>query len=120
MAKAVVTGGTLQCNCGNAPAKLTVDTQTQFTVDGQPVGTVLDTKPGANIPSFGTCSILTAAANGLPTPCTPTPARPWTPGSTMPVQISDRLALLSTDRLACGVGGVITIQDPGQQKTELA
>jgi Domain of unknown function (DUF4280) len=120
MAKAVVTGATLQCNCGNAPAKLIVDTQTQFTIDGQPVGTILDFKPSANIPSFGTCSLLSAAASGTPTPCTPAPAGPWMPGSATQVQISDQLALLSTDRLTCGVGGVISIQDSGQQQTEIA
>ncbi|HSI14179.1 MAG TPA: PAAR-like protein [Chthoniobacter sp.] len=68
----------------------------------------------ANIPSFGVCAILTAAALGVPTPCTPAPTGAWTPGSVSPVQMSGIPALLATDTLVCGVGGVIKVSSPGQ------
>jgi hypothetical protein len=120
MAQAVVMGATLQCSCGTAPAKLVVDSQTKYTIDDKLVATVNDCKPGTNIAPFGTCSVLTAAASGTPTPCAMVPAGPWLAGSTKQVMLGDQLALLSTDKLNCGVPGVISIADPGQQKTNKA
>jgi uncharacterized Zn-binding protein involved in type VI secretion len=118
MPKAVVLGATLQCTCGSAPAKLIVNSQTQFTIDNKPAATVMDFKPGANIPPFGVCSVLTAAASGTPTPCALAPAGPWLPGSTAQVKFGDLPALLSTDKLQCAIPGVISIVDPGQKKTD--
>jgi hypothetical protein len=108
---------TLQCTCGSAPANLVVDSQTKYTIEDQLAATVQDCKPGANIPPFGTCTLLTAAASGAPTPCAMIAAGPWSVGSTSQVKLGDQLALLSTDKLTCGVGGVISIVNPGQQKT---
>jgi len=117
MPKAVVLGATLQCTCGSAPAKLLVNSQTQFLIDNLPAATVLDFKPGVNIPPLGVCSILTAAASGVATPCAMAPVGPWQPGSTAQVKFGDLPALLATDKLQCGIAGVISIVDPGQQKT---
>ena len=80
--------------------------------------TVLDFKPIANIPPVGTCNVLTAAALGVPTPCAMAPAGPWQPGSPGRVTIDNLPVLLSTDKLMCTIPGVITVVDPGQQKTE--
>jgi hypothetical protein len=74
MPQAVVMGATLQCSCGSAPAKLMVDSQAQYTIEGKPTATIMDCKPGTNIPPFGTCTVLTAAASGVPTPCAMVPA----------------------------------------------
>ena len=117
MPRAVVAGATLQCTCGSAPAKLIVMSQTLTTIEDKLAATVLDFKPGANIPPFGTCNVLTAAALGVPVPCAMVPAGPWQPGSTTQVKIGEQLALLSTDKLMCSVPGVISVVDPGQQKT---
>jgi Domain of unknown function (DUF4280) len=117
MSQAVVMGATLQCSCGSAPAKLAVDSQTKYTIDNQLVATINDCKPGANIPPFGTCAVLTAAASGVPTPCAMIPAGPWLTGSTSQIKLGEQLALLATDKLNCGVPGVISVVDPGQQKT---
>jgi hypothetical protein len=117
MPKAVVMGATLQCSCGTVPSKLVVNSQTQCTIDDKLAATTMDFKPIANIPPFGTCNVLTAAALGVPTPCAMVPAGPWKPGSTAQVKIGDQLALLSTDKLLCTIPGVISIVDPGQQKT---
>jgi len=118
MAIAVVMGATLQCTCGTAPAKLVVNSQTKCLIGDKPAATIMDFKPGANIPPFGTCNVLTAAALGVPTPCVLVPVGPWTPGSATQVKIGDQPVLLSTDKLNCGVPGVISVVDPGQMKTE--
>lgn len=117
MPKAVVTGATLQCTCGTAPSKLIVNNQTKATIDNLPAATVMDFKPGANIPPFGTCSVLTAIALGVPQPCVMAPAGPWQTGTTKRVTIGNLPVLLSTDKLMCSIPGVISIVDPGQQKT---
>jgi hypothetical protein len=118
MPLAVVMGATLQCTCGSAPSKLLVTSQLQVTMSNRLAATVLDHAPAVNIPPFGTCSVLTAAASGVPAPCVPAPLGPWTPGSTSNVKIGNQLALLSTDRLQCAVPGVISILDPGQTTTQ--
>ena len=118
MPLAVVMGAALQCSCGSAPAKLVVTSQLQVKVDNQLAATVLDHAPTVNIPPFGTCSVLTAAASGTPTPCVPAPAGPWTPGSKANVKIGNQLALLESDKLSCNVSGVITVTDAGQKSTQ--
>jgi hypothetical protein len=118
MSLAVVMGATLQCSCGSAPSKLMVTSQTQANIDRLPIATIEDNKPLVNILPFGTCSVLTAAAAGVPTPCVPAPAGPWMPGSTTGINIGKRPVLLSTDKLACGVPGVISVVEPGQTKTK--
>lgn len=118
MPLAVVMGATLQCSCGTAPAKLIVTSQLQAKIDHQPAATIMDCAPATNIPPFGTCSILTAAASGTPTPCVPAPAGPWKPGSKSNVKVGNQLALMATDKLACTVAGLITVADPGQKSTQ--
>src|SRR5438067_699247 len=120
MPQAVVMGATLQCTCGSTPSKLSVNSQMLYKIGDLLAATIMDCKPGANIPPFGTCAVLTAAASGTPTPCAMVPAGPWSVGSTTQVKVGDQLALLSTDKLTCGVGGVISIVEPGQQKTNIA
>jgi hypothetical protein len=117
MPQAVVMGATLQCTCGSVPANLVVDSQTKYTIADKLAATIQDCKPGGNIPPFGTCTQLTAAASGTPTPCAMVPTGPWSVGSTTQVKLGDQLALLSTDKLTCGVGGVVSIVNPGQGKT---
>jgi hypothetical protein len=118
MPLAVVMGATLQCSCGSAPSQLVVTSQLQARVGTQLAGTVMDHAPAVNIPPFGTCSVLTAAAMSTPTPCLPAPAGPWAPGSTSNVTIAKLPALLATDKLTCTVAGLITIVDPGQKATQ--
>ena len=117
MPLAVIMGATLQCTCGSAPSKLLVTSQLQAKIDNQLAATILDHAPFANVPPFGTCSVLTAAS-GSPMPCTPALAEPWTPGSRSNVKLGNRLALVSTDTLRCAVSGVITVTDPGQKTTQ--
>jgi len=117
MPLSVVLGATLQCTCGSAPSKLMVSSQIQMTIDGKPAATINDMVPLVNVLPFGTCSVLTAAALGVATPCVPAPAVPWFPGSTSLQTIGEIPALLATDKLLCMVSGVISITESGQQKT---
>lgn len=117
MAIAVVMGATLQCTCGSAPAKLSVTSQGQTQIENQLAATIMDMAPGANIPPFGTCTVLTTAASGTPTPCALAPAGPWKPGSTSVVLIGGPQALLNTDMLICSIPGKISVVDPGQGST---
>ncbi len=117
MPLAVVNTAQLQCTCGDAPATLTVTSQMQVMIGNQFAATVMDYAPVVNIPPFGTCKTLTAAASGVPTPCVPATVAPWTPGSTSIVMIGNFPALLDTDKLACTVGGMISIVSPGQTQT---
>ncbi len=117
MAQAVVNTAVMQCTCGSAPATLTVTSQAQTMIGNQLAATIMDFATGANIPPFGTCSVLTAAASGVPTPCAMVPTGPWIPGSTSIVRIGNFQALLSTDKLMCGIPGMISITYPGQVTT---
>ncbi len=110
MPLAVVQGAMLQCSCGSAPSALLVDWQASSRIEGPAAATVMDHKPGANILPFGTCSTLAG-------PCVPATPAPWIPGSTSIVMIQHGQALLSTDKLTCTVGGMISILTPGQGST---
>src|SRR5947207_6870020 len=105
MAQAVVQGATLQCTCGSAPSKLMVTSQTQVKIGNMLAATVMDNVLATNIPPFGTCTVLTTAASGTPTPCALAAAGPWAPGSTSIVKIGNLTALLSTDKLMCSIPG---------------
>ena len=118
MAKAVVNGALLQCTCGSAPSALTVTSQQQVKIGNQLAATVMDNMPAANIPPFGTCTVLTSAASGTPTPCALAPAGPWTPGSTSNVSVGNLHGLLDTDKLLCSIPGTISITNPGQVQTD--
>jgi hypothetical protein len=117
MPQAVVNTAKLQCTCGAAPAPLTVTSQMQVKIGNQLAATVTDFAPMVNIAPFGNCKTLTAAASGVLTPCVPMTASPWTPGSTSVVRIGHFPGLLSSDKLACSVGGMISIVSPGQTQT---
>src|SRR5262249_42365834 len=71
MPNAIVQGGTLKCSCGSAPWKLIVTSQQDLFIGDKLAPTILDQGPGTNIPLFGTCSVLTAEAAGVPTLCAP-------------------------------------------------
>ncbi|MCP4570767.1 MAG: DUF4280 domain-containing protein [bacterium] len=111
MPQVVCQGAMCSCTVGSAPAMLTVTSQQVARVGGMAIATVMDFATGANLPPFGTCQILTAAASGTPTPCAMVPAGPWQPGS-MVKKITGMTALTDASKLTCGVGGVISITNP--------
>jgi hypothetical protein len=113
MPVSVIQGATLRCTCGSVPACLKVTSQAQMKVGSQLAATIADTRPFENIVPFGICSQLTAAS-GVPTACALALCGAWSPGSVSRMEIANQSALISTDRLTCSVGGVITVASPGQ------
>lgn len=118
MAQLVSMGAQLTCAAGAAPSVLVVAPPT-VTGEMKPIANIMDNIPVTNIPPFGTCNILTAAAAGVPTPCVPAPAGPWAPGSPT-VTVRGMPALNSTSKCACSIGGVISIAMPGTTKEMVA
>ncbi len=121
----VVNTATLSCAMGlGPPVPLTaVPKGPPVTAGGQPVATIADTIPMANIPTFGMCSspanpavaAATSAALGVltPMPCVPVPAGPWAPGSAK-VVMGGVPVLTAGSTCQCAWGGTITIGMPGQ------
>ena len=118
----VCMGAMMQCSFGAAPSTLAVLPANKV-LTATPDANIMDNKPIANIPPFGTCSSMsnpvvaaaTAAALGAltPMPCVPAIPAPWAPGSPT-VLIANMPALNSDSKLMCAYGGVIQITNPGQ------
>lgn len=115
MPPAAVMTAQLMCTMGTAPSTLIATNAPTVLIEGKPAGTILDHAPMVNIPPFGTCNILTAAASGVPTPCVPA-TMPWTPGSTT-VLLCGKPALRQGDMCQCAIGGTISIVNPGTVRT---
>lgn len=110
----VVQEAMMACVAGTAPMALQVTSQQLVTIDGLPAATIMDCVPMENIPPFGTCNLLTAEAAGVPCPCVPAPTGPWTPGSEVQ-KINGFPVLTMPAMLQCGIGGVISITEAGQE-----
>jgi Domain of unknown function (DUF4280) len=117
MSDLVTNGATLKCPLGDATATLIVIPPTVM-AESNPVATIADCIPFANIPPFGTCKTLTAAASGVPTPCVPATV-PWVPGSPT-VMVRGIPALNKSSTCICSIGGVISITDAGTTKESVA
>ena len=122
MAFQVCMGAMLKCSLGAAPSTLAV-LPVNRTLTGTPDANIMDNKPLVNIMPFGMCSSLanpavaaaTAAALGVltPMPCVPVIPAPWLTGSPT-VLIANMPALNNTSTLLCAYGGLIQIQNAGQ------
>lgn len=127
MGMCVCGGAMLKCAFGVAPSTLMVTPQNKV-VTSMPIANIMDNKPMVNILPFGMCQSManpqvaaaTAAALGVltPMPCIPNTIAPWTPGSTT-VMIGNFPALNNTSTLMCIWGGVIQINNPGQQTIQV-
>ena len=106
------------CTMGVAPTPILVTSnQTEFCC-GQLSATIMDYAPIVNITPFGTCTTLTAAALGVPTPCVPATQSPWTTGS--PTNSIQKMPnLRDCDTLVCMIGGMISIQFAGQTQVDV-
>jgi hypothetical protein len=124
MAQLVTNGAMISCSFGMAPGQLTVLPGNRVNANKMPGATIMENKPMVNVMPFGMCNTLsnpqvaaaTSAAMGVltPQPCLPVTNAPWTPGSPT-VMIGNQPALNNTCQLMCMWGGVITINNPGQQ-----
>ena len=128
MGQIVVNGASLVCPLGKpGTASLIVLPTSLIQAGGQPVATIQDAKPMANIPTFGMCTspanpqvaAATAAALGVltPQPCVPVITGPWAPGSPR-VSVANVPALTSDSSCMCAWGGKISITNPGQATTK--
>ena len=120
MAKSVNGTSLISCSMALVPAPVPL-TATPGTVQDmkQPMATVMDYKPMANIPTFGMCNspsdpaviAATAAALGVhtPAPCIPKTTSPWTPGSST-VKVGGMAALMDSDTCMCTSQGQISIK----------
>lgn len=118
MPQQVTLAAQLVCTMGTAPSALIVAVPT-VTGENKPAANIMDYVPITNIPPFGTCNILTAAALGVPTPCVPAIPAPWTPGSPT-VMIRNMPALNNTCTCTCAIGGAISITNPSATKEMVA
>ena len=118
MAQLTAMGAQLVCAQGTAPSALIVAVPT-VTGEVKPSANIMDYVPITNIPPFGTCNILTAAASGVPTPCVPAIVAPWTPGSPT-VMVRNFPALNNSSTCTCTIGGAISITNPSTTKEMVA
>jgi len=113
MGQATVMTAQISCVAGAAPVPLVANNAPTVQIGNMVAATIMDNVPFKNIPTFGNCKILTAAASGVPTPCVPATVAPWAPGSPT-VLIGNFPALNNSSKLMCTIGGVISIVSPGQ------
>ncbi len=128
MAIKVCAGAMLKCSMGMTPSPLTV-LPIRKVLTTAPAANIEDNKPNVNIMPFGMCKSQTnpavqavmAATSGSVTqaPCIPATTLPWTPG-TPSVLVEGKPALNNNCQLMCQWAGVITIDNPGQTKTQIA
>jgi hypothetical protein len=110
----VVEGAVLTCPLGSpSTASLIVLSQKSETIDGMLVATIADCGSLVNVPTFGTCNLLSAQTSGAETTCIPTLVGTWTPGAASHA-IDGVPALTETDIITCSYGGTIMVEDPGQ------
>ena len=128
MAELVVNGADITCPLGKpGKAKLIVLPAPRVMSGSQPVATIMDHKPVANVPTFGMCTTqtnpavaaATSAALGTPTPapCVPVIPAPWAPGAPT-VTVGGKPALTKDSSCMCQWGGKISITSAGQAKTK--
>jgi hypothetical protein len=123
----VTMNGVAMCTFGAAPCTLIVLPTNKVLVD-TPAANIMDSKPIANLPTFGMCmspsnptvAAATAAALGVltPMPCVPATAAPWIPVAPT-VLLGNMPVLDSTSQAICSYGGCITLTYPGQTKVVL-
>ncbi len=128
MSELVVNNATLACTMALPPGTSTFVVLPTALVNagGNPIATIMDNKPMANIPPFGMCTsqlnpataAATSAALGTPTPgpCTPVIPAPWTPGSST-VTVGNKPALTASSQCMCTAGGTISVKSAGQKDT---
>ena len=115
----VCQNATCECDAGVSTVALTVTSQAIVNINGQLVATQADCAYPANLAGFGVCNILTDAAEGTPTTCSPVFVGTWLECSTK-VSLNGSPALLEGSTLACAVGGSISIVDPNNTKVDSA
>lgn len=117
----VVTGATLTCTFGSAPAVFAAVPPTP-TSALTPAGHINHKAPMVNIPPFVMCcspnNPAVIAALGAPVPCAPIPTMPWAPGA-IKVKLSNISAHSQTSKTMCSWAGMIAVSNAGQTKVNV-
>lgn len=112
----VVHGAKIACTgCPGATSQLHVTSPTGVTATQMclSAASVTDHIPVVNVVPFASCVFLEGA------PCVPATPTPWTGAILGPPFVSLAPVLTEAHRLTCTIGGLITIQDPGQHSVEV-
>jgi Domain of unknown function (DUF4280) len=122
MALQVCNGAMLKCSMGLAPSTMIVTPEKMVNTSNQPAANIMDHIPMKNIMPFGNCTSpanpAVVAAMGAPVPCIPVTTTPWVPGAPT-VLLKNFPALNDTSKLICMMGGIIEVQNAGQQTHQI-
>lgn len=117
----VVTGATLTCTFGSAPATFAAVPPTPTSATAA-AGHINHNVPVTNVPSFGTCcspnNPAVIAAQMVPQTCVPVLPSPWAPGATK-VKLSNIAAHSDTSKLMCCWSGMVAVSVAGQTKVQV-
>ena len=105
----VTAGATLSCTLGSMQTKLQVPISHGSVLHGQNEATIKDHSVGVNITPFGTC-----AKCSPPVPCTPGFCMDWLLANEK-YKIKGETALINTCILPCLSGGIVKIEESGQE-----
>lgn len=102
----VVDGAKCRCTNGSSPGRLSLPNSHGVAIKDKPILNDLDNKGGANVGPMGRCKKTKSA-------CSPSFSSPW--GNALEsTKIGDRPALINVSKIACTIGGTVSITDDGQ------
>lgn len=101
----VVEDATIKCSNGTTQSSFKVARFGSLLLHNKKIGHITENLPNVNIPPFGICLITRS-------PCTPITPSPWT--SDITHIIDANIPITANSQLVCGIGGVVSIQFPGQ------
>ncbi|SNS56649.1 protein of unknown function [Anaerovirgula multivorans] len=103
-------GATLRCSLGTGTSQLKVPQSHGATLQGKNQATIEDHVANVNIMPFSMCTRVNP-----PVPCTPSILLKWINGK-KDHKVREELALLNICIVPCVHGGIIKIEESGQQK----
>lgn len=106
----VVRGAVISCSLGSAKDVLNLPLSHGVYLKGKAQLNVADSKPGTNIISFGTCK-----RSSPPPVCTPSICTKWINHLDTNLIIDKEKALLKDANVTCVFGGIISIEQDGQE-----